>query len=67
MGHITGMKQKTLYLDPKLDEQVSHAAKLVNEPIYVFVSKALAVAVATRVTPKELAAIKVLTKRSKKL
>lgn len=65
MGLMPGYKQVTLYIDPAVYEQAAHVAKMVGEPVYLFINKALADAIKARTTPEQRKAIEVLTSGGK--
>lgn len=60
MGVMVGYKQVSLYVDPDLYARASHVAKMLDEPLYEFVNKALAAAVEQRTTPEQRKAVDVL-------
>jgi len=61
MGTMPGYKQVTLYIDPLVYEQAAHVAKMVGEPGYTFINKAIADAIKARTTPEQRKAIEILT------
>jgi hypothetical protein len=61
MGLMPGHRQVTMYIKPSVYEQAAHVAKMLGEPVYVFLNDALEAAIKVRTTPEQRRAIEVLT------
>lgn len=61
MGVMPGHRQVTLYIEPSTYEQAVHVAKMLGEPVYVFINKALKESINNRTTPEQRKAIELIT------